>query len=110
MNDDAARGPHDSIVQRKIYRVPRDSRCRPDGERFIGRVSYRLAVTGRHFIQVKTQIPTTVSQIEKELLQGKIVQHHDAWIFDHRLINSRMITMVIAHMIDDRVEGFQPLK
>jgi len=47
-------------------------------------------------------------QTQKELLKGKVMKDHDAASFLRRLEDARMIAMVVAQVVDDRIEIFQP--
>src|SRR4029079_11093558 len=63
-----------------------------------------FAVTREHLIEIDAQVFALARQAEEKILQGKIVKDGNARSGAHRLDDSRVITMVVANVINDRVE------
>src|ERR1043166_1848993 len=107
MDNDALRRPDDSIIEWKFDRVRTDARGRAGRECSAGRLFYRLAITPAHLIEIKPQVLLRLCQIEKEIVEREIVQHQYAGIFHHRFENAGVITMIVSHVVKNRVVRFE---
>ena len=103
MDDDTPRRSHEAIVERKSYRVRRNARRGAGSERLARRLLHRLAVTQTDFLKINAPVLSRLCEIKKEILQREIVQHHDARIFNHRFEDAGVITMIVSHVIDNRI-------
>src|SRR2546421_10146624 len=110
MHHHAPGGAHDAIVEGEADAIDRNPRRRAGSQRGACRFFCRLAVARGDFVEVKTQISSRLCQTEKEIVERKIVQHQNSRVFDHRLENARVITMIITHVIDNGVKRIEALE
>ena len=84
-----------------------DRRLRAFSERRFGFTTYELAVTRGDFIKISRQVVVIASEAEEEFLQRKVVKDDHATELLHSFEDSRVIAVVVAHVIDDRVKAIE---
>src|SRR4051812_49375858 len=109
MHDDALRLAYDAIVERESHRVGRNARGGAGRERLTRGALDAFAITEANLIKVQPQILSRLRQVEKEIMQRKIVQDQNPGILHHRFKNARVITMVVAQVIENGVKRREAL-
>src|ERR1044072_1565604 len=108
MNDYTFSRTENAFVERILEWLRNKRRHCAASQRLFSYGTCLLAMTELDFAQVQLRLISIARETEKKILQRKIVQHHDPGARLHRVKNTGVITMVVAHVIDHRIKLFQP--
>ena len=60
-----------------------------------------------NFVEVEPQVAAFARQPQKKFLQRKVMKDDDAAALLHRVKDAGVIAMVVAHVVNDRIELFE---
>ncbi len=72
-------------------------------QRLLGLAPRLLAVAGGHLVEVDAHVAARAREPEEEVLQREVVEDDDAGVCAHRVEDARVVTVVVAHVVDHRV-------
>src|ERR1051325_4128163 len=109
MCDDAFSVAGQPAIERIAERRGHVRRHAAASQMFFSKLPLLLPMTRAHLIQIDAQVFALAREAEEKILQGEIVKDGDARNRAHRLDDSRVIAMVVADVINDRIKARQLL-
>ena len=94
----------DAAVEREVERARVERGRGPARELALGLAPRLFAVAGGHLVQVEPHVAALAREPEEEVLQREVVEDDDAGVRAHRVEDARVVAVVVAHVVDGRVE------
>ncbi len=104
VDDDALGRACEAAVEREVERAGEDRGRGPARERLFGLAPRLGAVAGGHLVEVQTHVAALAREPEEEVLEREVVEDDHAGVRAHRVEDARVVAVVVADVIDDRVE------
>src|ERR1043165_7176857 len=98
----------DAFVEGKLERLQNERRYRSTSQRLFRHGASLLAVTELDLAQINLRFVAIPREPQEKILQREIVQHHNARPRLHCVENAGVITMIVAHVIDNGIKLLQP--
>src|SRR5205085_2342489 len=107
VDDDGLGGAREAAVEWEVQRARGDRGRAAVYQSFRRFARRRVAVAGRQLVEINPQVAALARESEEEVLQREVVEDGDACMSAHRVEDARVVAVVVAHVVDDRVELFE---